>query len=105
MIGSHGLDLDGFDLRGLMNIGHSECSPRRQYPVDVLREPRDAVDGLIVFRQLGITSSQQKAHPSKTAQKLHCPLHLSEFPTRLDHGNDEGAVRLSFRTIAVGACK
>jgi len=23
---------------------------------------------LIVFRQLGITSSQQKAHPSKTAQ-------------------------------------
>jgi hypothetical protein len=69
MISPHGLD-----GRVLVDIGHSECNPRGQNRVDVLREPRDAVDGLIVFRQLGVTGSRQKAYYSKTAQKLHLPL-------------------------------
>jgi hypothetical protein len=53
--------------------------------VDVLREPRDAVDGLIVFRQLGVTGSRQKAYYSKTAQKLHLPLPFSEIPMQVGH--------------------
>jgi hypothetical protein len=80
MISPHGLD-----FRVLVDIGHSECNPRGQNRVNVLREPRDPVDGLIVFRQLGVTGSQQKAHYSKTAQKLHLPLRFSEIPIQVDH--------------------
>ena len=80
MISPHGLD-----VCVLVDIGHSECNPRGQNRVDVLREPSDAVDGLIVFRQLGVTGSQEKAHYSKTAQKLHLPPRFSEIPMQVGH--------------------
>src|SRR5271166_1496944 len=74
MISPHGLD-----VRVLVDIGHSQRNPSGQNRVDVLQEPRDAVDGLIVSRQLRETGTRQKAHYSKTAQKFHLPLRFSEI--------------------------
>ena len=76
---------NSLDVRVLVDIGHSECNPCGLNRVDALREPRDAVDGLIVFRQLGVTGSWQKAHYNKTAQKLHLPLRFSEILMQVGH--------------------
>src|ERR1700753_1321356 len=76
---------NGFDVCVLVDVGHSERNPRGQNRVDVLREPRDPVDGLIVVRQLGATGSQQKAHDSKAAQKLHWLLRFIEISMQTSH--------------------